>query len=338
MNVQLLIDEIVRQTTVLIAQLSTSAGLRAPLSHVADQVFLELARELDSQGVRRKVVADMFGMALRTYQMKVRRLNENADRGAGTLWQQLYADLSAGSATRDELERRHRPHTAKQIAAAVQDMVQSGVAYSSGRGQQAIFGLTSDADRQHLSATEKRRVQQELCWYLIASGAAANQQELQDQLRMTEADVDDVLQELQAEGQVSRDGSRLTARAFEVTVGAERGWETSVFDHFRAVTTAIAAKVNSPTSAHDDEIGGGTRSFLVHPEHPHAQEVYALLADVRKRTREVWQRVATYNEQHAPPERADRVTFYFGQNVVRGSDEASGASEASGPSEEGDEA
>lgn len=74
MNVQLLIDEIVRQTTVLIAQLSTAAGLRAPLSHLADQVFVELARELDAQGVRRKVVADMFGMALRSYQMKLRRL------------------------------------------------------------------------------------------------------------------------------------------------------------------------------------------------------------------------------------------------------------------------
>jgi hypothetical protein len=57
----------VQQTTVLIAQLSTAAGLRAPLAHVADQVFVELSRELEAQGLGRKVVADMFGMALRGY-------------------------------------------------------------------------------------------------------------------------------------------------------------------------------------------------------------------------------------------------------------------------------
>jgi len=81
-NVNLLIDAVVRQTTVLIAELATSRGLRAPLAHVADQVFIELTRELEAQGVSRKVSADMFGMALRTYQRKVQRLEESAtERG-----------------------------------------------------------------------------------------------------------------------------------------------------------------------------------------------------------------------------------------------------------------
>ena len=39
MNVQLLIDSIVRQTTVLVAQLATAGGVRAPLASVANQVF-----------------------------------------------------------------------------------------------------------------------------------------------------------------------------------------------------------------------------------------------------------------------------------------------------------
>ena len=56
METRHLIDGIVRQTTVLVAQLSTVAGIRAPLSRVADQVFLNLARELEAQGVGRKVV------------------------------------------------------------------------------------------------------------------------------------------------------------------------------------------------------------------------------------------------------------------------------------------
>ncbi len=68
MDVKLLIDAVMRQTTVLIAQLSTAAGIRAPLAHLADQVFLDLAAAIEEQGVRRKVAADMFGLALRTYQ------------------------------------------------------------------------------------------------------------------------------------------------------------------------------------------------------------------------------------------------------------------------------
>jgi hypothetical protein len=78
MNVKLLIDAIVRQTMVLIAQLATSGGARAPLAHVAGQVFLELVRELEAQGVSRKIGADMFGLGLRSYQRKINRLAESS--------------------------------------------------------------------------------------------------------------------------------------------------------------------------------------------------------------------------------------------------------------------
>ena len=78
MNLQLLIDSIIRQTTVLIAQLATAQGVRAPLANVANQVFLDLANELNEQGVSRKVCADMFGMALRTYQRTIPRLSESS--------------------------------------------------------------------------------------------------------------------------------------------------------------------------------------------------------------------------------------------------------------------
>lgn len=89
MNPRLLIDAIVQQTTVLIAQLSTAAGLRSPLAHVADKVFLSLAQEIERQGVSRKVVADMFGLALRTYQRKVQRLEESESASGRTLWEAI---------------------------------------------------------------------------------------------------------------------------------------------------------------------------------------------------------------------------------------------------------
>ena len=87
MNLQVLIDSIVRQMTVLIAQLSTARGLRAPLANVANQVFLDLAEELQQQGVSRKVSADMFGLALRTYLRKIQRLSESSTEQGRSLWQ-----------------------------------------------------------------------------------------------------------------------------------------------------------------------------------------------------------------------------------------------------------
>src|SRR6185369_16651360 len=86
MNIPVLVSGIVRQTMVLIAQLATTGGARAPLAQVADQVFLDLVRELERQGVSRKVSADMFGLGLRTYQRKIQRfLESSTDRGR-SLW------------------------------------------------------------------------------------------------------------------------------------------------------------------------------------------------------------------------------------------------------------
>ena len=86
MDPRILIDAIVRQTMVLIAQLSTIDGMRSPLSHVADEVFVGLVRELESQGVGKKVIADMFGLALRSYRQKVQRLSESVTQRGVTLW------------------------------------------------------------------------------------------------------------------------------------------------------------------------------------------------------------------------------------------------------------
>jgi len=319
MNVQLLIDDIIRQTTVLIAQLSTAAGVRAPLSHVADQVFLELAKELEAQGVRRKVVADMFGLALRSYQLKVQRVSEGAG-AASSLWQAVYSDLSGGSITRAELEERHKPHSSRQLAATLQDMVQSGLAYSSGRGANAIYGLTSEADRQQMSEAERSVSLQTLAWYLVASDSASTRAQLVEQMGADEAVADEVLAALTTDGRVVDTGDGLEARPLEISVGASRGWETAVLDHFRAVACAIGLKVSRPASSQEDRIGGGTHSFRVHRGHPHAAEVYGLLAEIRERTSELWHRVAEHNAQHPPPEEAERVTFYFGQSVVSGTE------------------
>src|SRR5690349_18883513 len=87
MKTQVLIDSVVEQTMVFIAQLATAGGARAPLAHVASQVFLDLTSQLTRQGVKKKVIADMFGMALRSYHRRVRELSDSRTDGGTTLWE-----------------------------------------------------------------------------------------------------------------------------------------------------------------------------------------------------------------------------------------------------------
>lgn len=104
MNGQRLIDAVVQQVTVLIAQLATSGGVRAPVAHIANQVFVQLARELESQGVSRRVSADMLGMALRAYQRKLTRLTEADSDPGSTLWRAALEHIrSAPLVTREPL-------------------------------------------------------------------------------------------------------------------------------------------------------------------------------------------------------------------------------------------
>src|SRR5688572_10606951 len=152
MNVVLLIDQIVRQTTVLIAQLSTAAGVRAPLADVADQVFLKLASEIEAQGVPRKVVADMFGLALRSYQRKVQRLAESTEGGGKrTPWQGVLEHLARhGSTTRHALIQHFDRDDPEAVAAVLSDLVRSGLVYKTGAGKRALYGATREQDYAQL--------------------------------------------------------------------------------------------------------------------------------------------------------------------------------------------
>lgn len=318
MHIQFLVDDIVRQTTVLIAQLATAAGLRTPLAKIADQVFADLANELEAQGVGRKVAADMFGLALRGYQTKLRRIVENQEQTLETLWQSLYAELSKGSSTRAQLGQRFRHVEPKHLQATLRDMTSNGIAYSSGRGAQTVYGLTSEADRVQIGLTLSRDALKRMILFLTASRAAATVEALRDQLRTSSAELDVALAELVSERNLEIRSGELHTGRFEVPVGAEQGWETAICDHFRAVASTIAAKVSNPRSSEHDVTGGATLSFRVHRGHPHASAVYRLLNETRQRANALWADVSAHNESNPLPPEFDRVTFYFGQHVIRG--------------------
>lgn len=324
MNIVLLINAIVRQTTVLIAQLSTAAGVRAPLADVADQVFLQLARDIEAQGVPRKVVADMFGLALRGYQKKVQRLTESATQRETTLWQAVLDRLNeAGSQTRHEMFQHFVKDDPDAIAAVLNDLVNSGLSYRTGSGPRALYGVTREQDYARLLKDDDVDSAAALVWVGVYRNPNIGKTALARNLGLQPALLDRALESLLAQGRIQEQAGGYRADSVSIPVGTSQGWEAAVLDHYQAMVTAIAAKLqHAARSDAADVIGGATLSFDVHDEHPQREEVYGLLRKVRADINALWERVVEHNAAHpVAEERRQRVAFYFGQSVTRAEDE-----------------
>lgn len=330
MNVKLLIDAIVQQTTVLIAQLSTAAGIRAPLAHVADQVFVELSRELEAQGLGRKVVADMFGMALRGYQKRVQRLTESVTVRDRSLWEVVLEYVREREhVTRRQLLARFSRDSEAAVAAVLHDLVTSGLLYSSGQGQATVFRATAESALQALAGEGALDSLSAMACTMVYHQPGIGLRELAERLASDEALARKAVEQAIADGRLSADDPAdlggLRAAKLIIGVDAETGWEAAVFDHFQAMVGALAAKVRAPRASHDDRIGGSTLTFDVSPHHPLEHEVLGTLARVRGDLNELWNRVCAHNEQQPinDQERV-RVRFYFGQNVITSEGDKSG--------------
>ena len=318
MNLKLLIDGIVRQTTVLIAQLSTASGVRAPLAHVADQVFVELAREIESQGVRRQVVADMFGMALRSYQKKMRRLTESESARERTLWEAVLEFVEKEQPTRARILQRFEYDGEREVAAVVKDLIRSGLVCVTGSGDNAVHGVTSDAMRDKLERQQDLDAVANLAWLKIFRHEARTRAELAAALGVDAEVARAAADELERSGRVTEEDGVLKSGNVALPLGAEQGWEAAIVDHFRAVAVAIATKVREGLAGAkaSDRLGGSTFTFTVTPGHPYEEEVYSLLRKTRISAQALWDRVAAHNEEHPPdPETSTRVSFYVGQTL-----------------------
>lgn len=321
MNVKLLIDGIMRQTTVLIAQLSTSAGVRAPLAHLADQVFVSLAREIEAQGVGRKVVADMFGLALRSYQRKTQRLATSATTQGKTLFEAVLEFIESEQGTsRVDVLRRFEKDGERETIGVLTDLVQSGLLYATGSGDGTLYGVTSDAERQRLTRHSDTAALSNMALGELYRNPGLQIEALASALGVEVTAVEDALAPLLAEGRVTANAEDGTLRAstFQLLLGAEAGWESAVFDHFQAVAATIVNKLRVRTrgSRAADAIGGTTLRFELHPEHPMLDDVLGVLGRVRDETEALWLRVAEHNDAHpSNSERRSSAIFYFGLNV-----------------------
>jgi hypothetical protein len=327
MNISVLIDSIVRQVTVLIAQLATSGGIRAPVAHIANQVFVQLAHELEAQGVSRKVSADMFGMALRAYVRKLRRLDEAQSEPGVTLWQAVL-DFIRGErlvARRRVLERFGRDDE-QQLSSMLHDLTQSGLVFTSGSGEHLVYRAASDSELGELANIAADEGLEELLWVLVYREGPFTRAALALRLGRSEEQLAPTLQRLIADGRVRQsEAGRLEALDFVVPLGAAAGWEAAVFDHVQAVVQTIGQRLQRARAAEApdaDAVGGSTYSFDLWSGHPLEQEVKGQLRALRQSLGELRLRVEAHNKAAGLPNSYQQVVTYVGQCILERESEA----------------
>jgi hypothetical protein len=325
MNSQVLIDALVRQTTILIARLSTAGGVRSPLGHIANEVFVGIVHELESQGVGKKVIADMFGLALRSYRQKVQRSGESATTRGVTLWTAVHDYLAErASATRADLLARFKYDEESSVRGILHDLVESGLVLRSGRGDETQYRAATEEELLDLGAAGQAHpgnANAALVWLQIYRTSPAREDHLGEQLPLPASATQAALRALVADGRIREetreDGVYYVTDECLIPVGEAVGWEAAVIDHHQAVLNALAAKIEAGnrTSAKNDEHGGTTLTFELWPGHPREVEVRKLLAKTRSDVIPLWEEVAQHNRSHSGND-GYQVHFYCGQYVV----------------------
>jgi len=329
MNQQILIDAIVRQTMVLIARLSTVDGVRSPLSHIADEVFVGLVDELESQRVGKKVIADMFGLALCSYRQKVQRLRESATSRGVTLWAALHSFLaSTETATRAEVLQHFASDDERTVRGILNDLVETGLVMRSGKGEVTRYRVATESELFELGTSASAQPEESaaaLVWLHVYRDGPLKREQLTQRLNFAATSLDAALESLIKHGQIrvatTTEGTHYSTEHCFIPFG-QAGWEAAVIDHYGTVLNALAAKVTKGehTSAARDEVGGSTFTFDIWPGHPKEQEVRRLLATTREHIVSLWEDVTEHNKVQATSN-GYQVSYYCGQYVVKESEQ-----------------
>jgi hypothetical protein len=327
MNVNVLIDAIVRQTMVLVAQLATAAGVRAPLAHMANQVFLDLTRELKRQGLGNKVIADMFGLALRSYHSKVQRLSESATFRGRSLWEAVLDHIEKnGTVTQGEVLARFARDDEATVRGVLVDLVESELVFATGRGTQTSYRAAGPEDRPALRDDDGEGFAS-LVWVVIQRGGTTTADEVAATLSVDRGPVDLAIERLVTDGRVSRTAAGVLHSAeCVIPLGERAGWEAALFEHYQAVVTAMCTKLRAGGARAEatDSVGGSTYGFTLWDGHPHEREVLGFLARTRAEMTALREKVAAYNATCTEHPETFGVLAYVGQTVVRGENSGDG--------------
>jgi hypothetical protein len=328
-----LIQAIVRQTTVLIAQLATSGGWRGPLDQLGNQLVQDLATELERQGVSRKVNADMCGMGLRGYQQRIPRIIQSSTEHGHSLWEATLDYIRRrGITPRAEILRAFANEDEAVLRDVLNDLCDSHLLFQAGQGAQAVYRAVSDDELGALRRLRSGEGLDELVWAIVYREGPLTREELMQWTNIEGSELDGALERLVRSARIERTGqdtgSKYSATSLYVHLGSPLGWEAAIFDHYQAVVRTMVCRLREDRTAPSlaDRVGGSTYTLDVWPGHPWEQRAHETLSRLRTALVELREQVEAFNAQHEIPEEYTQVVLYVGQCLISqdsgGSDEA----------------
>jgi hypothetical protein len=318
-----LIDAVVRQTTVLLAHLATASGQRATLASVANQVFADLVRELKQQGLGNKVIADMFGMALRAYHKKVARLAESHSARGQSIWEAVLDFVQErGGVLRTEVLARFSGDEDAVVRSVLNDLVDNGLLFRTGAGERTSYRAARPEELPALP--DREAVVARLLLVALHQQGPLSEDELLAIVPMERAVLVALLNALVDDGRAQRDAAtpaRYRCEHLVIGFADPVGWQAAIYDHYQAMVGALCHKLQlaANQATPGEWLGGSTYTFDLWPGHPMADEVLGLLSRLRKEAAELRVRVDTHNAQQPAPRDGDagfRVVTYVGQNTI----------------------
>jgi hypothetical protein len=100
---------------------------------------LDLASELERQGVTKNVAADMFGMSLRTYHRRVQQVRQEQTQRRTVRDSVLELVGASPAVSAHAVHQQFLRHPAEVVAGALNDLVHAGLIERKGWGDTATY-------------------------------------------------------------------------------------------------------------------------------------------------------------------------------------------------------
>jgi hypothetical protein len=280
-------------------------------------------RELERLGVSHNVSADMFGLGVRTYRRKIRRVIETSSERGRSLRAEIVAYLKTeGIVTRSEVLARFVMDDEVQIRAVLRDLRENQIVFSLGKGSDTSYRVATEDELRALKRKRREQEGDDFHVALMFREGALTVEQIAERAQTEALTVEAAIARLASSGrihQVPAEGDpKYRAEALLVPLGAAHGWEAAVYDHFKAVVGTVLERLrknHAPPLQHD-RVGGSTYTIDIWTGHPLEAEVYGTLQRLRAELSDLRLRVRAINAATADQPPHDTVAIYAGQYVV----------------------
>lgn len=317
MDTRLAIDQLLYEVAQLVARLATLGHARSLVADLPDRFFFHLANALEGQGLSKKLVADMCGLALRSYQKRLQRLAESRSDAGRTLWEAVFAFLhERGVTKRSEVERRFAKDDDQVLGSVLHDLVESGLVFRTGSGANSVYRAAREGELdQDLGFLDESA--EALIWLSIYRRGPVSFEALMAHHRgLEEARLEALLERLLGDGRITATPGERLYRCRQLLLPADprAPGAAAIVDHVHAVFSTLGIALSLPPGDPQKAwTGGSTYTFEVDLDTPLGAEAQALLPRLRS---ELTALRASADASPTTPPDATRVLVYCGVTAL----------------------